>query len=86
MPPFNILNHEMVPEHRLLTDAETVKILKKLGITREQLPKIKLGDPAIRVLEATSREKGSIQEGRVVEIRRKSKTADIFVAYRLITR
>ncbi|MCL4346562.1 MAG: DNA-directed RNA polymerase subunit H [Candidatus Thermoplasmatota archaeon] len=76
----------MVPEHRLLNEAEAERILKKLGITREQLPKIRLGDPAIRVLEATAKEKGVIQEGKIVEIRRKSKTADTFVAYRLITR
>ncbi len=86
MPAFNILNHEMVPEHRLLGDAEVEKILKKIGITREQLPKIKLADPAIRVLEATSSAKEGIREGMIVEIKRKSKTADQFVAYRLITR
>jgi len=86
MPAFNILNHEMVPEHRLLGDAEAEKTLKRLGITREQLPKIKLGDPAIRVLEATAAGKDGVGEGKIVEIKRKSKTAEQFVAYRLITR
>lgn len=86
MPAFNILNHEMVPEHRLVHDAEAERILKKFGITKEQLPKIKLSDPAIRVLEATLKEKEGIREGMIVEIKRNSKTSEKFTAYRLITR
>lgn len=86
MPAFNILNHEMVPEHRLVGQGEADKILKKFGITKEQLPKIKLSDPAIRVLEATLKEKEGIQEGMIVEIKRNSKTSEKFTAYRLITR
>ena len=86
MPAFNILNHEMVPEHRLVGQGEADKILKKFGITKEQLPKIRLSDPAIRVLEATLKEKEGIQEGMIVEIKRNSKTSEKFTAYRLITR
>ncbi len=86
MPAFNILNHEMVPEHRLVSDAEAERILKKFGITKEQLPKIKLTDPAIKVLEATQKEKEGIREGMIVEITRNSKTSEKFTAYRLITR
>jgi DNA-directed RNA polymerase subunit H len=76
----------MVPEHRLISDAEAEKILKKYGITREQLPKIKMTDPAIRVLEATLKEKEGIREGMIVEIKRISKTSERFTAYRMITR
>jgi len=85
MPAFNILNHDMVPEHRLLSEGEAEKVLKRLGITREQLPKIKMHDPAIKVLSSTNKEK-EIVEGMIVEIRRKSKTSEQFVAYRMITR
>lgn len=86
MPAFNILNHEMVPEHRLVSDSEADRILKKFGITKEQLPKIRLTDPAIKVLEATLKEKEGIREGMIVEITRNSKTSEKFTAYRLITR
>ncbi len=86
MPAFNILNHEMVPEHRLVSNSEADRILKKFGITKEQLPKIKLTDPAIKVLEATLKEKEGIREGMIVEITRNSKTSEKFTAYRLITR
>ncbi len=86
MPAFNILNHEMVPEHRLVSNSEAERILKKFGITKEQLPKIKLTDPAIKVLEATQKEKEGIREGMIVEITRNSKTSEKFTAYRLITR
>jgi DNA-directed RNA polymerase subunit H len=76
----------MVPEHRLVSDLEAERILKKFGITKEQLPKIKLTDPAIKVLEATQKEKEGIREGMIVEITRNSKTSEKFTAYRLITR
>jgi DNA-directed RNA polymerase subunit H len=83
MPVFNILNHEMVPAHRLLSEKEAEAVLKRLEISREQLPKIKITDPAIVVLSTTSGEK--VKEGMIVEITRKSKTSERFVAYRLIT-
>lgn len=83
MPVFNILNHEAVPAHRLLSDREAEAVLKKLEINREQLPKIKITDPAIVALSETRKEK--VREGMIVEITRNSKTSEKFVAYRLIT-
>ncbi|MFQ6012112.1 MAG: DNA-directed RNA polymerase subunit H [Thermoplasmata archaeon] len=79
---FNVMEHEMVPEHHLLTEEEAEAILAQLRVGREQLPKIKSGDPAIRFLEEVVGE--SIAEGRVVKVIRRSATAGVFVAYRVV--
>lgn len=79
---FNVLEHRLVPEHHLLSEEEADAILSEIGMTRDQLPKIRKTDVGIRVLESVH---GPIEEGRVVKIVRKSETAEEFVAYRLIT-
>ncbi len=79
---FNVLEHELVPEHYLLDEEETETVLKKLGITKDQLPKIKRGDMAIKVLESAYGRQ--IEVGEVVKVVRKSRTAAEFVAYRLV--
>jgi DNA-directed RNA polymerase subunit H len=80
---FNVLKHVLVPEHHLLSEEEAESVLKGMGLTREQLPKIRCGDAGIKVLESIH---GPIAEGRVVRIVRKSDTALEFVAYRLVTK
>ena len=79
---FNVLKHELVPEHDLLPEEEVEKILEKFKITRDQLPKIKTNDAAIKVLENVYER--PIREGSVIKIVRKSETAELFVAYRLV--
>ena len=80
---FNVLTHCLVPEHHLLSPEEAQAVLDRKGIKLEQLPKIRKSDPGVRVLESIH---GPIDEGRVIKIVRKSKTAQEFVAYRLVTR
>lgn len=80
---FNVLRHNFVPEHHLLTEEEANEVLTKMGITRDQLPKIKSTDAAIVVLESIH---GPIAEGSVIKVVRKSETAQEFTAYRLVTR
>ena len=80
---FNVLTHDLVPEHHLLSEEEAARVLSEKGISREQLPKIRKSDPGIKVLESIH---GPIDEGRVVKIVRKSETAEEFVAYRLVIR
>jgi DNA-directed RNA polymerase subunit H len=79
---FNVLEHRLVPEHHLLSEEDADAVLYEMGMTRDQLPKIKKSDAGIKVLESVH---GPIAEGRVVKIVRKSETAEEFVAYRLIT-
>ena len=79
---FNVLEHDLVPEHTLLTEEEATAVLQELNITKDQLPKIRKGDAAIKVLENIRGE--PIELGSVIKVVRKSETAEEFVAYRLV--
>jgi DNA-directed RNA polymerase subunit H len=81
-PQFNVLEHNLVPEHRLLSDEEADVVLAKLRITKDQLPKIRKNDAGIRVLREIYGHE--IKEGSIIQITRKSKTAEVSVAYRLV--
>ena len=81
---FNVLKHSLVPEHVLMTEEEAEQMLSEKEITRDQLPKIRKSDAAIKVLENINGK--PIEEGSIVKIIRESPTAEQFVAYRLVTR
>ena len=78
------MKHKMVPVHELLSDDETDKVLKRLKITRDQLPKIKDSDAAIKTLEKAMNR--SIPEKSVVRIIRESQTSEVAEVYRLVIR
>ncbi len=73
---FNVLNHEIVPLHEILPEDEVAPLLETYDIVKEQLPKIKSSDPAVKVVGA--------KPGQVVRITRASPTAGRFTAYRLV--
>ena len=79
---FNILKHSLVPEHHLLTREEADKVLKELGLNKDQLPRIYLDDPVITYLRASTQKR--IEVGDVIRIVRKSQTSGISVAYRRV--
>jgi len=72
----DILNHELVPDHIILSKSEAEKIIKELNIRPEQLPKIKKDDPVVKAIEA--------KPGDILKIIRKSPTAGKFITYRLV--
>ena len=80
---FNVLEHELVPEHHLISEKEAKKVLKDFGLTKDQLPKIRLSDPCIRALDAIA---GPVEEGMMVKIVRRSDTSGMSVCYRLVVR
>lgn len=74
---FNILEHELVPKHIILSEEEKEELMKKYGITKpKQLPRILSTDPVIRAINA--------KPGDVVKIIRKSPTAGESIYYRLV--
>ncbi len=75
------MEHQLVPEHRLLAEEDADRILKALRVTRDQLPKIRRSDPVIQVLEKIE---GPIDEGRIIRVTRISNTAGVSEAYRLV--
>jgi DNA-directed RNA polymerase subunit H len=75
---FNILNHELVPEHIILKENEIKEVLEKFKIGPQNLPKILLSDPAVKAINA--------KEGDIIKIVRKSKTAGTSIYYRVVIR
>lgn len=76
MTKFAVRDHEMVPEHVLLTPDEGLQVLKEFGIDAPQLPKIHASDPAAKEIGA--------KVGDIIKIIRKSTTAKHSVFYRLV--
>ena len=79
--PFNPLHHQLVPEHHLLTEEESAQALAAMRVGKDQLPKIKRTDPVIQLLE---RIHGPIEEGRIIKVIRRSDTAGVSEAFRLV--
>ncbi|MFN3383670.1 MAG: DNA-directed RNA polymerase subunit H [Archaeoglobaceae archaeon] len=72
----NLQDHVLVPKHEILKEEEVKELLKLLGVSKEQLPKIKASDPIIKEIGA--------KPGDVVKITRKSLTAGVSIFYRLV--
>lgn len=72
----NILEHELVPEHEVLSPSDTKAVLKKFGIKKEQLPTIYQKDSVIKKIKA--------KVGDVIKITRKSETAGKTTYYRQV--
>ncbi|MFO7990901.1 MAG: DNA-directed RNA polymerase subunit H [Thermoplasmata archaeon] len=77
----NIMNHDFVPEHNLVPKEEEDEILKKLEVPKNKLPKILKSDPVVKQMESVH---GDIEEGRLIKVKRISKTAGVAEAYRLV--
>ncbi|MDD2440266.1 MAG: DNA-directed RNA polymerase subunit H [Methanosarcinaceae archaeon] len=76
MTKFSLLDHESVPIHEVMSEAELKSVLNEYSIEKEQLPKIRVNDPVIKEIGATI--------GDVVKIKRKSHTAGEADYYRLV--
>ena len=73
---FNILDHCMVPEHRILSDREKEEIYRKHKIMIDcELPEISRFDPVAKAI--------GIKPGELCEITRSSKTSITSKYYRL---
>ena len=70
--------NKLVPKHVLLEESEIEGKLSPLNITRDQLPKIFLKDPALKALDVEAK------PNDVVEIHRFSESAGSNLAYRLV--
>lgn len=73
---FRLQDHMLVPKHEVLSEKESEELLRILGISKEQLPKIKADDPIVKEIGA--------KPGDIVKITRKSLTAGESVFYRLV--
>ena len=74
----NVLEHVMVPDHKIMSEEEVSELLVRYNITTEQLPKIYHDDPAVKTIGAEADD--------VIRIIRTSHTAGRAEAYRLVIR
>jgi len=73
---FDIMSHELVPQHMIISEDEIKELFDKYEITPDQLPKILDTDPVSIAIGA--------KPGQFVKVIRKSHTAKEAVAYRLV--
>jgi DNA-directed RNA polymerase subunit H len=72
----DILIHELVPSHAILSESEIEKVFKDLDFEIEQQKKKKISDPVVKAINA--------KQGDILEITRESPTAGTFITYRLV--
>ena len=71
-----IERHIYMPKHMKMDEGEAEEILKKLNITRKQLPRILKEDPAIANVE--------VKKGDIIKIIRNSPTIGESEYYRVV--
>ena len=72
----DILKHNLVPEHTILTPEEADAVREELDVRIDQIPKILPTDPVVKAIDA--------KLGDVLKITRKSMTAGVFTSYRVV--
>lgn len=69
-PTIDVLSYFLIPEMKILGEAEKTKLFKKYGVNEKKLPKIVEKDPAIKALNAKA--------GDVVRIQRDDGTGKYY--------
>ena len=72
------MEHELVPQHILLDKSEAERLIKRMNISKSQLPWLLSTDPAAKAIGA--------KPGDIVMIIRKSPTAGFSVTFRYVVR
>ena len=73
---FDMMSHDLVPLHTILSEKEKGELLKKYNVEPNQLPKILNTDPVSIFIGA--------KPGQILKIIRNSHTAKESIAYRFV--
>ncbi len=72
----NVEKHNFVPKHIKLSEEEADELVKKLNVSKKQLPRILKEDPAVINLD--------VKKGDIIKIIRKSPTIGESEFYRMV--
>jgi len=72
----NVTEHELVPEHLVLSAAEKAELLARYKLKDHQLPRMQIGDTIARYY--------GLKKGEVIKIIRASPTSGRYVTYRIV--
>jgi DNA-directed RNA polymerase subunit H len=72
----DITKHTLVPKHEKMSEEEFNEVMKAYNVSKTQLPRILVTDPAIERLE--------VEVGDVIKITRKSPTVGKAYFYRVV--
>ncbi len=75
-PVFDIFEHGLVPFHEILSEKEKNQLLAQFKVKPYQMPQVRSGDPAVKVIGA--------KPGDVLKITRRSTTAGEHITYRYV--
>lgn len=76
VPTIELFKNKLVPKSRILSEEETTALIDKYNISKQQLPRITMIDPVVRMLKA--------KPGQVIEFERTNKSAGLSKYYRLL--
>ncbi|NIO22730.1 MAG: DNA-directed RNA polymerase subunit H [Candidatus Aenigmarchaeota archaeon] len=74
----SILEHDLVPKFKILSQEERKQVLERFKITENKLPKVLESDPVVKKLNAKS--------GDVLEIVRSSDVSGESIYYRVVVK
>lgn len=70
------MENRLVPKHEVLSTEEANRVLKNYDITKDEMPKIRVDDAAIKEMNT--------KIGDIIKITRKSHTAGETLYYRVV--
>lgn len=70
------MRHRLVPRHEVLSKEEAEKLLKFYNVTKNEIPRIKKTDPALKDMD--------VKVGDIIKITRESPTSGVAIYYRVV--
>ena len=76
MVEIDVMSHQLVPNHKVISESDCEEMLRAFKLRKDQLPKILITDTAVKRISA--------KVGDVIKITRESPTAGVSIFYRMV--